>query len=150
MGRFELDVTINRPPADVFAVVGDPHTMPRWYDAVQHVADESTGPSRVGSRYRVIRALPNGRAENEVEVTEYEPNRLLTLESRAGPTPFRYRYELAPTPEGTHLVLAGEISAEGLVRGGAPFDAMATRLFKRGMRHNLHVLKEVVETRGYR
>lgn len=37
MGTFQLDITIDRPAEDVFAVIADPTTMPLWYEAVQQV-----------------------------------------------------------------------------------------------------------------
>ena len=39
MGTFNLEINIDRPPADVFVFVGNPTTMPSWYDAVERVTD---------------------------------------------------------------------------------------------------------------
>ena len=72
-------------------------------------------------------------------------NRLVTLESRAGPTPFRYRYELQPNGQGTHLTLEGRISSAGLPGPLARVDSLATQLFKRGMKQNLSELKRIIE-----
>jgi hypothetical protein len=51
MGTFHTAVDISRPPAEVFAFVAEPHNMPRWYDAVDHVAKTTNGPSGPGARY---------------------------------------------------------------------------------------------------
>jgi uncharacterized protein YndB with AHSA1/START domain len=101
MGTFRLAVDITRPPSEVFAFIAEPRNMPRWYDAVDHVAQTTAGPHSIGARYDVTRSLPGGQVHNDVEITEHNANRLVTLESRAGPTPFRYRYELQPNGPGT-------------------------------------------------
>jgi uncharacterized protein YndB with AHSA1/START domain len=145
MGTFRLTVDIRRPPADVFAFVAEPRNMPLWYEAVDGVTQTMEGPNGIGARYDVIRSLPSGHAHNDVEVTEHRPNSLFTLESRAGPTPFRYRYELLPSGSGTLLTLDGRISPAGLPGPVARVDPLATQLFKRGMKQNLNELKRTIE-----
>jgi uncharacterized protein YndB with AHSA1/START domain len=145
MGTFRLTVDIRRPPADVFAFVAEPRNMPLWYEAVDGVTQTMEGPNGIGARYDVIRSLPSGHAHNDVEVTQRQPNSLFTLESRSGPTPFRYHYELLPSGSGTLLTLDGRISAAGLPGPVARVDRLATQLFKRGMRQNLNDLKWTIE-----
>jgi hypothetical protein len=83
---------------------------------VQHVEQLAGTPAALGSRYRFMRQLPSGQAINEVEITEYQQPAVFTLRSRSGPTPFTYRYLLAPNQRGgTSLRLEGEISGEALV-----------------------------------
>lgn len=98
----------------------------------------------------VVRSLPGGRVHNDVEITEHEPDRLATFESRSGPTPFRYRYTLEPittsTGAGTRLHLEGRIDGTGLPGPLGKLGPVATQLFKRGMRDNLGQLKRLVET----
>jgi uncharacterized protein YndB with AHSA1/START domain len=145
MGAFQLAIDIRRPPADVFAYVAEPQKMPRWYEAVQQVIKTTANPTGVGSRYQIVRSLPGGPAHNDVEVTEYELNSEVTIESREGPTPFRYRYRVEPDREGTTLTLDGTISGAGLPGPIAHLDRLATQLFKHGMNQNLNELKRIVE-----
>lgn len=145
MGTFQVAVDIGRPPAEVFAIVAEPCDMPRWYDAVDEVATTTSGPSGIGARYVVSRSLPGGQARNTVEITEHRPDRRVTLESLSGPTPFRYRYTLEPTSQGTRLTLEGHINGAGLPGPIGHLDGVATHLFKRGMRQNLRQLKRIIE-----
>jgi uncharacterized protein YndB with AHSA1/START domain len=145
MGTFHLAVEISRPPPEVFAFVAEPLEMPLWYGAVDHVAKTTNGPTGLGARYEVVRSLPGGQTLNDVEVIEHQLDRHVTLESRSGPTPFRYRYALEPTGQGTRLTLAGHISNAGLPGPMGQLDGLATQLFKRGMRHNLNQLKRIIE-----
>ena len=111
MGTFHTTVDISRPPDEVFAFVAEPHKMPLWYDAVDHVARTTNGPSGPGARYDVTRSLPGGQVHNDVELTDHQPDRLVTLESLSGPTPFRYRYTLEPTSQGTRLLSTDQSAA---------------------------------------
>jgi uncharacterized protein YndB with AHSA1/START domain len=146
MGTFHLAIDIRRPPADVFAFIAELQNMPQWYEAVRQVTKTTAGPAAAGSRYRIVRSLPSGPAYNDVEVTEYVLNRSVTLESRAGPTPFRYRYGVEPTREGTTLTLDANISSAGLPGPAAHLGGIATQLFKHGMKQNLSELKRIVQT----
>lgn len=147
---FRITLDLDRPRDQVFAVVADARTMPRWYSAVEDVTPTTTGTIGVGARYDVVRSLPGGRVHNDVEITEHQPDRLVTFESRSGPTPFRYRYTLEPLTTahgaGTRLRLEGSIDATGLPGPLGRLGPMASQLFKHGMRDNLAELKRLVET----
>jgi uncharacterized protein YndB with AHSA1/START domain len=145
MGTFQLEIVIDRPRDDAFAVVADPTTKPQWYEAVRHVTKTSAGPAATGATYEVTRSLPGGDARNTVEITEHEAHHRVTLESRDGPTPFRYRYRLEPQPDGaTSITLDGRISGAGLPGPIGHLDPLATQLFKHGMRRNLAELKRLI------
>jgi uncharacterized protein YndB with AHSA1/START domain len=146
MGDFSLTVAIEQQPAVVFAFIAEPTNMTRWYHAVDHVTITAGEPIGRGTRFETVRSLPGGRAINDVEIIDYEPNRRITFESPEGPTPFRYRYTLEPTGNHTVVTLEGRISGAGLPGPAAHLGPVATRLFKRGMKQNLDVLKRLVES----
>ena len=141
---FQLGLDIAASSASVFDFVADFTTMPRWYSAVQQV-DRIGGTSGRGTRYAVRRHLPGGTARNEVEITTYESGREVTFTSMSGPTPFIYRYLVEPDSHATQLTLEGTISGAGLTGPAALLGPLAEGLFKRGMRDNLGVLKEILE-----
>jgi len=150
MNDFSLTTVIARQPAVVFAFIAEPTNMTRWYDAVDHVTTSAGDPVGLGATFEVFRSLPGGRATNTVEITEYEPGRRITFESRRGPTPFRYTYILEPEHRGTRLTLQGRISSAGLMGPAAHLGGVATRLFKHGMKRNLDVLKGVLESEPWK
>ena len=141
---FRLSLHIAASPTTVFAFVADFTTMPRWYSAVQRV-DRLDGTSGLGTRYAVHRHLPGGPARNEVEVTAFEEGREVTFTSLSGPTPFVYRYLVEPEGDASRLTLEGSISGAGLSGPAALLGPLAEGVFKRGMRDNLGVLKEILE-----
>ena len=145
MDEFSLTINISAPPTAVFAFLANPPNMTRWYDAVEEVSAASAPHVAKGFTFQIVRSLPAERAVNQVEITEYEPDRRLTLESPIGPTPFRYTYTLQATGEDTELTLDGRISSNGLPGPIAHLGPLAGRLFARGMSRNLRTLKHLLE-----
>ncbi|MEV4600560.1 SRPBCC family protein [Amycolatopsis sp. NPDC049253] len=141
---FELTLTIDAPPEEVFEFVADFTTMPQWYSAVQRV-DRLGKDTGVGTRYEVHRNLPGGPARNEVAITDLTPERAVTFTSLSGPTPFVYRYKIEPEQGKTQLTLEGTISAAGLPGPAALLGPLAEKLFKRGMQDNLGTLAEILQ-----
>ena len=142
---FTIDLQIARPPGTVFAWLARIEDAPRWYSAVQAVEPVGPGPTRLGSRFRFRRQLGPMPVQNEVEVAEFDPDRILTLRSVSGPTPFRYRYVLEPSASGTLLRLHGEISGDGLPGLLSIVGGFAEPFFRRGMEANLRTLKGLIE-----
>jgi uncharacterized protein YndB with AHSA1/START domain len=142
---FVIETAIERNPELVFTRLARVEDTPQWYSAVQRVEHVAGTPSGLGSRYRFMRQLPSGPVINEVEITEYELPAVFTLQSRSGPTPFTYRYVLAPNQPGTRLRLEGEISGDGLGGPLALLAPLASTLFERGMRANIESFKRLVE-----
>lgn len=145
MGSFTIAIDIARDTHEVFAYVSDVTTMPLWYEAVQDVRSLSSAATRVDARYEITRDLPGGRFQTEIVVSEYETDRVFTVESLSGPTPFRYRYRFEPDGGATRLHLDGEITGAGLPGPIARIDTLATQAFKRGMRDNLQRLRQLIE-----
>jgi hypothetical protein len=146
MGTFRVTVDIDRHATDVFAFVAQPCNMPRWYEAVDRVAEVTPKTANEGGTYEVTRSMPGGAVHNLVDVTESAPNLTVTFESRDGPTPFRYRYRVEPDGDGCHLTLDAEITSAGLPGLLGHLDGVATRAFRQGMQHNLDGLKHLVES----
>jgi hypothetical protein len=145
MGTFSIDIEIRRKASDVFAVLSDIRAMPLWYEAVKEAVALTPGVLGHGARYEIARTLPGGAVRNEIAVTEYVADRLFTIESLTGPTPFRYRYTLEPSAERTRLRLEARITGDGLPGPLAHVDVLLTQLFKRGMGDNLRRLGQLIE-----
>ena len=142
---FTIEIEIARPPEALFGYLAQVENTPNWYSAVERADKLTSAPVSTGARFRMSRRLPTGPAVDDVEVTEFVPNRVFTLASLSGPTPFTYRYRLSPKGKNTLLRLEGEISGEGLGGGFALLAPIAPLIFERGMRANLAALKEILE-----
>ena len=139
MTHVETSIHIERPADEVFAVVSNPETYPRWNSAV-----ESVEPVDGNRRYRMERALRSGRAENLLEVLYAEPPREVVVRAADGPTPFLYRFVLNGSNGGTDLSLAADVELGGVSRLLGSFAGGAV---KRGVDENFSTLKRILELR---
>jgi uncharacterized protein YndB with AHSA1/START domain len=139
---FETSVRIRRPIEEVFSYVADPLTFPRWNSAVEAVRKTSGAENGVASTYSMERELPTGRAVNELEVVASQRPRELAIRTTAGPTPFLYRYRFSGERGETVVRLDAEVELQGTA---ALLPAIARRLVKNGVDHNLATLKQILE-----
>jgi hypothetical protein len=126
----------------VFAFVSDPLNLPRWNSAVQTVRKTSAGENGVASTYSMERALPSGRAVNELKVVASEPPREFAIRTTAGPTPFLYRYQFSADNDETVVKVDAEVELPG---AAAFLPQLARRLVKKGVDDNFATLKQILE-----
>jgi hypothetical protein len=86
--RFANTITIDRPPAAVFAYLADLENLPRWNYAISETRKITAGPVRVGSRYRQSRTIPV-HSEESLEVIEFSPIAGSPSVARSAPFPRR-------------------------------------------------------------
>jgi uncharacterized membrane protein len=79
--RVERSLTIPAPAATVFSFASSLDDLPRWQSGIASAEMTSTGPMRIGSTALVVRELMGQRIEAPLEVTAYDPPRLLQLHS---------------------------------------------------------------------
>ncbi len=140
-----LSIEIRRPSRVVFAYISDPARLPQWHHAIDSVEKITGGDNRTGATYRVARTLPAGHVENRVSVTEFDPERRFTIESQPGPSPFAYRFRLAPTQQGTRVDVDASRDGVELDRPPTIPPALASALFQRRMADSLRRLKRELE-----
>jgi uncharacterized protein YndB with AHSA1/START domain len=130
--RFDLEVRIARPVADVFAYVSDVTNLPSWQESA--VNAEWIEPR---ARFRERRSFLGHRAELELEVTAYEPDRRFDVKAVSGPVRFEVSHALTAADGGTLLRVTAH--ASGLAA------SMAKRQAERQFRSDLDRLKDVLE-----
>jgi uncharacterized protein YndB with AHSA1/START domain len=139
----DLSVTIERPLADVYAVLSDPTRTPRWSKPAVKEWVSTPGPIRVGSRRRAITAMGPMRTENEAEVTELEPERRIALRSVVAPISFRVAMDFAePAPGRTRVDWRWEFFPRGVLRLGNP---LIGPFWRRSFARDLGELKRQME-----
>jgi len=137
--RFENRILIERPIADVFGFVADFRNVPKWNYFVESVEQETKGPIGLGTRYHQIRK----HDEQRFKVTEYEPFRLVTVQTEPGSVPaFTMRFRLEPKAQGTLVHDAWELdTVEHRIVA-----RLLGRKIAREAAANLAKLKELLET----
>jgi hypothetical protein len=142
---FELSVTIERPPSDVFAFLRDKDLYPQEPGSPVLVLDKMTeGPPAVGTRYReVVQMLPLVRGEILSEITRYEPDRRLEERFRGAGMEGHLAYEFAPCGAGTELIQRETLQPLGLLRLAGP---LIERMLYRRLRERLESIKAILES----
>jgi carbon monoxide dehydrogenase subunit G len=143
--RFDTSVRVERTVDEVFDFVSDPLLFPRWNSAVQAVDHTSGVTGEVGSTYSMRRELPSGQVENDLEVLIRERPSEFVIRTTSGPTPFVYRYRLAPEGAGTVVHLEASVELPGVAGVLRP---LATRAVKRGVDANFAALKQILDGNG--
>jgi carbon monoxide dehydrogenase subunit G len=113
----EGSTNINRSADEVFAFVSDAENDSKWmFDVVE--AHSEGGPGEIGARVtNVVKFM--GTREVSFEVTESEPGRRLTRETRSGaPMGIKPRISLMlePSEGGTRLIRRVEVEPQGLAK----------------------------------
>jgi uncharacterized protein YndB with AHSA1/START domain len=138
---FSNEIVIARPADIVFAYLARLENIPRWNYAIRETSQHSPGQVGVGTIYRQTRTLPRPMWE-ELEITAFEPPRLLSVRGGFGPFQGSSTYVLAA--DGAQTLLKNEItlSATGAQRllGG-----LAGQQIKRAVARNLDVLRRLLE-----
>jgi uncharacterized protein YndB with AHSA1/START domain len=139
--RFRNTISINRPPATVFAYLADLENLPRWNYAIGETRKVTSGPVGVGSQYRQTRTIPV-HTEESLEVVEFEPGRGITILGTLNSLPARIGYTLRPEAAGTTVINTVELKPPGLVGLLAP---IAVPKIKSAVAANLDVLRQILE-----
>jgi carbon monoxide dehydrogenase subunit G len=131
MFRFELSVEIAKPVHEVWEYLTDPENVPEWQSSAVSSHQVSDGPMGVGTRLEDERRFLGRRARSEVEVTEFEPERLLTLHGLSGPVRFTVRHRLGERNGGTRLDVEAEADP------GSGIGRLARPMIERAAAHEL-------------
>jgi uncharacterized protein YndB with AHSA1/START domain len=139
--EFANTITINRRPSEVFAFLARFENVPLWNYAISDTRKITGGPVGVGSRYRQARTLPTPSSET-FEVTEFEPDRRLSIDGALGRFRAEVTYLLTPAGNGTALTNTMNLQPSGPLRFVAPFAASRV---KSAVAANLDTLKQILE-----
>ncbi len=119
MIRYESEVTIARPPSDVFPYVTEREKQALWSDVPMEPLSE--GPLGPGSRMRLSFGEGPLRATLTLEVSALEPERRLAFTTVSqGGIHWDGEYRLAAAEGGTRLSQQGTLRFSGLWRLAEP------------------------------
>jgi uncharacterized protein YndB with AHSA1/START domain len=129
--RFEQELSIRRPPEDVFDYVTDVSKLASWQTHKTHAEQLTDGPPRQGTRIRE-RTKPPGMKEFEqvVEFTEFDRPSRLHVHIVEGPQPIDGTWTFTPEGDGGTRV---RCVVDGDLRGPA---RLLAPIVRRGMARN--------------
>jgi uncharacterized protein YndB with AHSA1/START domain len=138
--RFDVQIDIDRPPEDVFALLTDVGRLPEWQGSALSAAVE--GPIGEGTRIRETRRFVGREFRVVHEVTAYDPPHRFDVQSVEGPLPLTISHTLEPSGGGTHLEVVGEAKPKGMLRFAA---AGVAKGAEAEFRRDFQKLKELLE-----
>jgi carbon monoxide dehydrogenase subunit G len=107
---------VERPPADVFALLVDLRRAPEWQPSLQELDVETDGETRVGTSGREVRRAGGRRVESRFEVTELEPDRRLAISTSSSAADVDVVFELEPDGAGTRITSTLHVRLKGALR----------------------------------
>jgi uncharacterized membrane protein len=137
--KFDFEVGIDRPVAEVFAYVTDVRNVPKWQESA-----ESAEWIEEGRRFRERRSFMGRSAEIELEVTALEPDHRFDVRAVKAPVEFAIHHSFERADGGTFVRVHGEAKLSGALRLAA---GMAKRQAESQFRKDFERLKAVLERR---
>jgi uncharacterized protein YndB with AHSA1/START domain len=113
----EVEADIRRPAERVFDYASDPATEPEWNMRVKHVQKLTSGPLRVGARYRM--AFTHGPAANS-ECVRFERPRYWEHAGGSRILSSGFGGQVVPKDGRSHLVLRMQLRPRGPLRLALP------------------------------
>lgn len=104
--------TINRPADEVFAFFSNASNNPKWQRGMVSCEWTTPPPIGVGSKYSQLARFMGRAVESKFVVTDYEPGRLIAIETEESTFPINVRRTVTPLDESSCQVEA--------VIGGGP------------------------------
>lgn len=144
--KVDNDLVIERPVDEVFAYLADVSKQADWSPAVVESKAEGFGPVGKGTRFSQTVKMLGSRATNQMEVSDYEPYRVIGLRTLTGPMKFHWVMDLEPAGEGaTRIRSHMEGEAEGVFRIAGP---LLKGALQRQADGDFQSLKEMLESQA--
>lgn len=143
--RAESSISVRRPVPEVFAYVSDIRKWPSWQGDIVEAWQTSDGPIAIGTTAKLDIHFLGRRIEADVEVTEYEPERLFAVRTRSAPVAFTARLACEPEDAGTRVTYRGVFEPGGFFRLAEP---VLERIGRRQAEAEMHTLKELLEAQA--
>ena len=142
---FELSISINRSPADVFTFLRDKDKYPQEADSPVLLLEKTTpGPPGVGTCYReVVQMLPFFRGEILSEITRFEPDESLEEDFEGAGMKGHLAYQFLPEGEGTKLIQRETLQYHGVLKLCEP---LIQPILGRRLKERLESIKEILES----
>ena len=142
MGKFTLNVFINRSQQDVFDFLSNPANLSIWNSNFSSAEWTSSDTPGVGSTYKVLA----GKNEGLFEITQWAPPHRYCYKS-ISKLPFPIEsiesaVTLAPEENGTQLTFESQFGIAGILRFA---DGMFGKLARKGDGSNFETAKRFLE-----
>ncbi len=142
MAHFQTSIVIQRPAADVFAVVANYQNSPLWVSGAMEHEKISNGPIGVGTVIRTRGHFMGQTVEATRTVTAYEPNTRYAFRSAYQQVPFTTSFVFEPLANATRLTAKVEGEPTGIYKAAMP---LILSLVRQQLEGDLRRLKKLLE-----
>ena len=145
MPTIEESIVIAAPADKVFGFLADGRNAPVFDSSCIRCEPEGDGVPAAGSRWKGATKVLGREFEWTSEYTEFEPDRLVAIESVESKVPFRIRTEVTPEGDGTRVNY--RLEADSGLGGffGRLADPLVVKAQTRTVKANLESLKDLME-----
>lgn len=146
----ESHIVIHQPVEKVFRYVAIDFFVnyPRWMPSIVGSEKTSEGPIGNGTTGRQVFQEGRQRLETSLQVSDYEPNRKISIFNSSGPY-LKLGFQFEPVQEGTHLICMVELEVKGPIRWFRPLLTRRARQVARriviNLRDRLEAWNKVLE-----
>ena len=142
--RIERQITVDAPREEVWALVSDPASYPRFMYGISRFEDEREQEPGYGARYQMRMRVGSADVGGLIEVVEWEPPGDMAWTSITG-IDQRGRWRLRETPEGgTRVTLRLSYDAPGGLLG-ALSDRLSAPMVRQNLERSLKNLRRELE-----
>ena len=139
--KVERNISISRPPAEVFSLIADVRNDPTWHTDVLEVRS-STDVVGVGTVFNVKVKPSMGVSEGTMTVTRLEPGRLVEFHGQMGKMAPTVTNICEPEGQGTRVTRRVELEPPGVIRVMTPLIKRTIGKSNEGFLANLKRLLE--------
>jgi uncharacterized membrane protein len=143
MERFELNIVINRPIEEIFAVLSSLENDLKWRTEWVDTRKTSEGPIGMGTRFSLFAKAFGKQIETVYETTQYEPSQIAAWKAMSGPLPLTFQRTLKRVEGGTRVTIRYEVELRGFFKLVMPLMIGSVTRQHEG---DIHKLKELMET----
>jgi uncharacterized protein YndB with AHSA1/START domain len=142
--KVEVGVTINRPPADIFAALVDVPHHTDWSKGAGKILNVSESPANLGTTWTQISKIVGREIEIQAKVNVYEANRKFGFRTDK-PIPFDMLFLTEPAGSGTNVTVTAVGEPGGFFGVAAP---LLRKSMKDTLSSDLKTLKAQLEARA--
>ena len=139
----EQTTTIERPIEEVWAFTHDLTKSSLWQTTLIKLNRLDDGPFGVGSRVAEVRRFLGLRIETVWECTAFDPPRLSSIKSRAGPVSWGGSWTFEPVAAGTRFTMRIEGEMSAFFRVTEP---VVRRTARREMEASMGHLRDILDS----
>ena len=137
-----VDIEISSDPQAVFVFLADPENDADWIGGVQKSEQLSVGPVSLGTQVRRTAGFMGRSMEYITEITAFEPENLIEMETVSGPFAMIITYEVEHRDQTARVILRNRGGPSGVMNLLSP---LMMWMVRKNTMQDLARLKSILE-----